>query len=612
MVIGVLQLVWFGAAAASPHTADGVSVPKSSRVVGSVYLPEMTTNEVRDALAGGWTTVIIPTGGIEDNGPFLVLGKHDQIIREVAERTARRLGDTLVAPVVSFVPEGRIRPPTGHMRHPGTISARPSTFEAVLEDSIRSLAAHGFEHVVLMGDSGGNQEVQAGLAARLDGGPARVHHLDAFYDPAAANRFLEGHGISWTPDAHHDDPGFTLQLLAIDREAARWSVRKEAGRVVTDGFSLEPIEDRVALGDALLDWRAKYAAEDIRAARQSSAPSGWGVFVEGLLSPVQSLVRPTERIFLGYLLTALWIAILAEAWNQGRAWSIRSVARALFPTRVWLSRDAGQDALYALFGGVFLFGWLSGAWPALSDLGERVALGALRLSGIDNLGLRNSVALAVFTTLFLVILSDLAVYLGHWAQHRIPILWTFHKVHHSARNLTPLTIFRVHPVDLLLLGALGSLFMGVASGVLLWASEEPIGTLQIYGINAVIVGFYLLGYNLRHTHIWVSFGPLQRVFVSPAMHQIHHSEAPRHWDRNLGLTFSVWDQIFGTAYLPREREELVFGIGPESERYGRFIDFWLEPARELLRRDPISGGAPRPDHGDGHEPPPPPSRRESP
>ncbi len=549
--------------------------------VDSVYLPELTWMEVRDARDAGATTVLVPTGGIEQNGPYLALGKHDVIVREVAERAARELGDALVAPVISFVPEGRAG--VGHMAYPGTLSVRQDTFEALLTDTVQSYASHGFDHIVLIGDSGGNQAGQAAVAERLDGSTVRVHHLASFYNPEADNGFLEEQGLVWTADAYHDEPAFTLQLAAIDPVAARVEQRRDAGRLTTDGFTLDA--EAIALGDALLDWRAEHTAQEVRAARNRMAPSAWTSIRRAVLAPARALVDPAERIFGVYLLTALLLAVVVEALRQGRSWSLAGVGRAIFPREVWLSNDARQDLLFVLFGGIAAFAWFGGAWPVLVSLGHETTTTALSWTGITHLDLQPTVLLAVVTTLTLALVTDFATFLAHWLQHRVPVLWAFHKVHHAARVLTPLTLFRQHPVDLLLVGVAGSLFGGAVTGSLEWLTSEPPTRLQFYGLNAIVFAFYVAGYNLRHSHIWLSFGPLDRVFVSPAMHQIHHSEAARHRDRNLGLVFSVWDQLFGTAYLPAEREELTFGIGEESARFTSWVDFWVEPFREVLGMD---------------------------
>src|SRR5262245_43488142 len=147
----------------------------------NVWVEEMTWMEVRDALKAGKTTIIVPTGGVEQNGPYLATGKHNVVLRATTEAIARKLGNALVAPVVAFVPEGDIDPPTGHMKYPGTISLSEDTYERLLTDICASLRAHGFEHLVLIGDSGGNQKGLKAVADRLNarwaGGKTRLHFI---------------------------------------------------------------------------------------------------------------------------------------------------------------------------------------------------------------------------------------------------------------------------------------------------------------------------------------------------------------------------------------------------------------------------------------------------
>lgn len=123
----------------------------------TVFLEELTWMEVRDAIHSGTTSIILPTGGTEQNGPHVVLGKHNFIVKYTADQIARRLGQTLVAPVLPYVPEGDIEPPTGHMRFPGTITLPNEYYMKLLEYAARSFKAHGFKDIIFIGDSGGNR-----------------------------------------------------------------------------------------------------------------------------------------------------------------------------------------------------------------------------------------------------------------------------------------------------------------------------------------------------------------------------------------------------------------------------------------------------------------------
>ena len=146
-----------------------VDTPNPLQPPDTVWLEEMTWMDVRDALKAGKTTVLIPTGGIEPNGPWLALGKHNYVLQLTCEAIARKLGDALCAPIVKLVPEGSIDPPRGMMDTSGTLSAREETFEAILTDMASSLKVHGFEHIIFIGDSGGNQRGQQVVADKLNG-----------------------------------------------------------------------------------------------------------------------------------------------------------------------------------------------------------------------------------------------------------------------------------------------------------------------------------------------------------------------------------------------------------------------------------------------------------
>jgi len=150
------------------------------------WIEDMTWQEIADALKEGKTTVIIPTGGTEQAGLHIVTGKHNFILKYTAREIANKLGNTLIAPIIAYVPEGDINPPSGHMRFPGTLSVRPEIFAAMLEDTARSLKQHGFKFICFVGESGGNQQAQAFVAQKLSqewqGEGVKVIHVNEYYD----------------------------------------------------------------------------------------------------------------------------------------------------------------------------------------------------------------------------------------------------------------------------------------------------------------------------------------------------------------------------------------------------------------------------------------------
>ncbi len=250
--------------AASPDP----DTPRPIDAFDSVWIEELTWMEVRDALRDGMTTAIIPTGGVEQNGPYLATAKHSIILEVTAEAIARKLGDALVAPIVSFVPEGEFDPPSGHLRYPGTISVREETFEALLTDIARSLRIHGFRHIVLIGDSGGNQEGMEAVAAALSvewaGTGTTIHYVPEYYDNPRWKAWLEGRGVVEVDQGIHDDVRHSGIMMLVDPRTVRMEERRKAGLFSINGIPLDPEEETLALARDLVDYQAEVTVEAIR------------------------------------------------------------------------------------------------------------------------------------------------------------------------------------------------------------------------------------------------------------------------------------------------------------------------------------------------------------
>jgi creatinine amidohydrolase/Fe(II)-dependent formamide hydrolase-like protein len=236
----------------------------------TVWLEEMTWMDVRDAVAAGRTTVILSTGGMEPNGPWLVTGKHNYVLHTNCEAIARELGNALCAPIVKFVPEGRIDPPSGHMTSPGTISVNESTFRALLTDIVHSLKQHGFTNIILIGDSGGNQGGQRAVADSLTGlwkGAPVVAHVQEYYDYAKVAEHMKSKGlVSGASDGLHDDPVITINMLMDDPSSVRYDERVKANLATIDGVALTDRAKVEAWGREIVAFRAQVTAEAIRKA----------------------------------------------------------------------------------------------------------------------------------------------------------------------------------------------------------------------------------------------------------------------------------------------------------------------------------------------------------
>lgn len=238
--------------------------------VDGVFLENLTWMEIRDALREGKTTAIIATGGVEQNGPYLVTGKHNVILRATTEAIARKLGNALVAPIVPFVPEGEIDPPSGHMRYPGTISVRDETFRALLTDMAMSLKAHGFKNVVLIGDSGGNQAGMAAVAEVLgeewEGTGTRIHFIPEYYDNPRWNAWLVEEGVVEVDEGLHDDFRHSSIMALVDPASIRTEERRSADLFSINGVALDPLDRTLALARRLVDYQAEVTADAIRRA----------------------------------------------------------------------------------------------------------------------------------------------------------------------------------------------------------------------------------------------------------------------------------------------------------------------------------------------------------
>ena len=237
----------------------------------TVWLEEMTWLEVRDAMKAGKTTVIVPTGGVEQNGPYLALGKHNYVNRATCDVIARKLGNALCAPNLPFVPEGGIEPKTSHMIYPGTISLAEETYQAVLTDIASSLRAHGFEHIILIGDSGGNQrgmkEVAANLTSKWNGGKTTIHFIPEYYTYEAASKWAEDNlGWKQVNEGHHDDPVISSIMMTVDPDTVRIKQRIAKNKASINGIALAPVDKAVAAGRKLVEYRAQVTVDAIRKA----------------------------------------------------------------------------------------------------------------------------------------------------------------------------------------------------------------------------------------------------------------------------------------------------------------------------------------------------------
>lgn len=268
----LLNLLFFVAIlnCANGQIEPDLNMPRVLDAYNTVFIEDLTWLEVRDAIRAGKTSVIIATGGVEQNGPYLVTGKHNYVLQATVEAIAKKLGNTLVAPFVPFVPEGDIQPPTGHMLYPGTISVSQKTFVLLLIDIASSLKAHGFKHIFLIGDS---RENQSGMKLTADSlskqwGPkiTTINFIPEFYTELPSAKWLADKGIIEKDEGLHDSFEITATIMTVDPNMVRMNERIKAGKFSINGVELAPIERTLRIGKQIVEYRADRTIEAINKA----------------------------------------------------------------------------------------------------------------------------------------------------------------------------------------------------------------------------------------------------------------------------------------------------------------------------------------------------------
>lgn len=305
--------------------------------------------------------------------------------------------------------------------------------------------------------------------------------------------------------------------------------------------------------------------------------------------PLHAFNDVADRAYWPYLLSSLLIGILWISLVLHEKRSFIKSLELIFPKSAWSPSKIGVDMAFTWLSLVLQATLLAGLATTLASAVE-ISASSLRLAGWGEHRIALSdVKLALIGTVALTLATDFALFLAHWLQHRVPALWRFHAVHHSAESLTPFTAYRQHPIDYL--G--NTLCIGLMTGMTLTLIDlltgQPAKILHVEGSTIPFLLFYWLGYHLRHSNVWVDYGPRwSQLFISPAQHQIHHSLDSRHRDKNFGYMFAVWDLLFGTLFIPKSREPLHYGLNESPDR-GSFLLLLWSPFKETLKASSPAG-----------------------
>lgn len=291
----------------------------------------------------------------------------------------------------------------------------------------------------------------------------------------------------------------------------------------------------------------------------------WGVF---------SLMNQKDLIYIGNLIVPLMIAVGVYAYYRHKQQlpDEPSLIGYLFPKRIWRNslvkldvyfylciKAVGIMLIFPLMG--YLLGWTGDGFLWLLEyiFGPALSTGTLPTEGQKWL-----------YTIIVFVALDFAFFYSHYLTHKYPFLWAFHKVHHSAEELIPLTAFRFHPFDMVWMASFSILFASIASGLAQYLFYNSTEEYLLFGHNVIIALAYLTTHNLRHSHIWLHYPKwMSWLLISPAQHQIHHSKNTEHFDKNFGYLLAPWDRWFGTLYTPEAKETFNVGISRMPEEGNR-------------------------------------------
>jgi creatinine amidohydrolase len=256
--------------------ALALTTAASAQPADTIELEDLTWTELRALVRAGKTTVLVPIGGTEQNGPSITLGKHNARVKALAERIARELGNAIVAPVVAYVPEGSIEPPTGHMRFAGTITVREDTFRQTLESAARSFRHHGFRDIVFLGDHGSTQAGERAVAARLNrewtASPVRVHAVEEYYRAATVDfdALLKTRGYRAEEIGQHAGLADTSLTLAIAPRMVRTTSRVDPAPGEPNGIEGDSTRASAELGQLGVDLIVTKSVTAIRKSIETS------------------------------------------------------------------------------------------------------------------------------------------------------------------------------------------------------------------------------------------------------------------------------------------------------------------------------------------------------
>lgn len=300
----------------------------------------------------------------------------------------------------------------------------------------------------------------------------------------------------------------------------------------------------------------------------------WSYYLSKIHAEIWPWFDPGSRLFYLNILSASILALLFVIFKSKKKFK-ELLSKNYISTVLkgyWLHPSAQVDYQIYIINGlikVILFAPVLG----LSFYISKFIIKGLYWLNPDFLPLQGGFICYLAVTIFAFVWDDFLRFYHHYLMHKIPFLWTLHKTHHSAEVLTPVTLYRIHPLESLLASFRNSLSFGVSAGVIMFLFSGRIDTITLLGVNVFGFIFNLTVGNLRHSQIPISFGWLEYIFISPKQHQLHHSNQKAHFNKNYGVALSLWDQVLGSFLLSKNQEIKGYGVDGMSS-YVLKEQFW--------------------------------------
>jgi sterol desaturase/sphingolipid hydroxylase (fatty acid hydroxylase superfamily) len=302
------------------------------------------------------------------------------------------------------------------------------------------------------------------------------------------------------------------------------------------------------------------------------------------LHPV--LLSPGSHFSIYSLAAGFVVGFGFLAWRQHKRRGhvrMKALARSFFSRKILFNRSTKADAFY-FFLNVFVAGLFIGWFCLTTSQVADFTQGAL----VDRFGFRPETDLPGWLlrggmTVVAFLAFEFGYWFDHYLKHRIPFMWEMHKTHHTAERLTPMTVWRVHPLDSLMFTNVVAICVGLACGVASFALGEHVPAFSLGGANAFLVVFFFTFVHLQHSEVWLPLrGWAGKLLMSPAHHQIHHSIDPAHYNSNMGNALAIYDWMFGTLVMPTEKSpRLAFGVEEPSVDPHSVTELVLSPFRNV-------------------------------